>query len=67
MESERINEQFGLDMPESYDYLTIAGYILYHYQTLPRLGETVEIGNYRFTILQRKATKIELVRMKIEK
>ena len=67
MEIERINEDFGLDIPESDDYLTIAGYILYHYQTLPRLGETVEIGNYRFTILQRKATKIELVRMKIEK
>ena len=67
MEIERINEEFGLDIPESDDYLTIAGYILYHYQTLPRLGETVEIGNYRFTILQRKATKIELVRMKIEK
>ena len=67
MEIERINEEFGLDIPESDDYLTIAGSILYHYQTLPRLGETVEIGNYRFTILQRKATKIELVRMKIEK
>ena len=47
MEIERINEEFGLDIPESDDYLTIAGYILYHYQTLPRLGETVEIGNYR--------------------
>ena len=67
MEIERINEEFGLDIPESDDYQTIAGYILYHYQTLPRLGETVEIKNYRFTILRRKATKIELVRMKIEK
>ena len=66
MENGRINEEFGLDIPESDDYQTIAGYILYHYQTLPRLGETVEIKNYRFTILRRKATKIELVRMKIE-
>ena len=67
MEIGRINEEFGLDIPESDDYQTVAGYILYHYQTLPRLGETVEIKNYRFTILRRKATKIELVRMKIEK
>ena len=66
MEIGRINEEFGLDILESDDYQTIAGYILYHYQTLPRLGETVEIKNYRFTILRRKATKIELVRMKIE-
>ncbi len=65
MEIERINEEFGLNMPESDDYMTIAGYILCHYQTLPRLGETVEIGHYRFTILRRKTTKIELVRMKI--
>ena len=56
-----------IDIPESDDYQTVAGYILYHYQTLPRLGETVEIKNFRFTILRRKATKIELVRMKIEK
>lgn len=67
MEIARINEEFGLGIPESDDYLTVAGYILYHYQTLPRLGETVEIGDFRFTILRRKATKIELVRMKIEK
>ena len=67
MEIGRINEEFGLDIPESDDYQTVAGYILYHYQTLPRLGETVEIKNYRFTILRRKATKIELVRVKIEK
>ncbi|HIZ25842.1 MAG TPA: hemolysin family protein [Candidatus Barnesiella merdipullorum] len=67
MEIGRINEEFGLDIPESDDYQTVAGYILHHYQTLPRLGETVEIKNYRFTILRRKATKIELVRMKIEK
>lgn len=67
MEIGRINEEFGLDIPESDDYQTVAGYILYHYQTLPRLGETVEIKNYRFTILRRNATKIELVRMKIEK
>ncbi len=67
MEIERMNEEFGLNLPESDDYLTVAGYILCHYQTLPRTGETVEIADYRFTILRRKATKIELVRMKIVK
>lgn len=66
MEIERINEEFGIGIPESDDYQTVAGFILYHYQTLPRQGETIEIKNYRFTILRRKATKIELVRMKIE-
>lgn len=66
MEIEAIHERFeDIDIPESDEYQTLAGYILYHYQTLPRQGETVTIGRYEFTILRRKATKIELVRMKI--
>lgn len=66
MEIEAIHERFEeIDIPESDEYQTLAGYILYHYQTLPRQGETVTIGRYEFTILRRKATKIELVRMKI--
>ena len=47
------------------DYLTIAGYILNHYQTLPAQGETVTIGRFAFTITRRRANRIELVHLKI--
>lgn len=46
--------------------MTIAGYILYHYKTIPKPGETIEIENYKFEILKGNRTKIELVKMKIE-
>lgn len=57
---------FDLGFPESDDYMTIAGYILFHYQTLPKQGEKIRIENYEFTIIKLNTTKIELVRMKIE-
>lgn len=65
MEISNINEEFGLQIPESDDYLTIAGYILNHYQTLPAQGETVTIGRFAFTITRRRANRIELVHLKI--
>ncbi len=66
MEIDTLNELFGLELPESDDYVTIAGYILHHYQHFPKLNETVSIDKYTFKIIKVTATKIELVRMKIE-
>lgn len=65
LEIGKINENLGLDLPESDSYLTIGGLILNSYQNFPKLNETVGIGKYRFKILRLSATKIELVRMKI--
>ena len=66
VEIDSLNEMFGLDLPESDDYVTIAGYILHFYQKFPKLNETIRIDHYSFKIIKVTATKIELVRMKIE-
>ena len=65
LEIERVNELFDLDLPESDDYLTIGGLILDRYQSFPKLHETVEIDKYNFKIIKVAATKIELVRLKV--
>ncbi|MCP9611111.1 hemolysin family protein [Coprobacter tertius] len=67
LEIEKINEKYDIELPESDDYMTIAGFILWYVKTIPQQGETVEIPPFKFKILKRNATKIELVRMKIEK
>lgn len=66
MEIDTLNEKFALELPESDDYVTIAGFILYYLEKFPKLNETVEIGRFSFKILKMTATKIELVRMKVE-
>lgn len=65
LEIEKVNETFGLDLPESDEYLTVGGLILNRYQSFPKLHEVVEVDNYQFKIIKVTATKIELVRLKV--
>lgn len=65
IEIDTLNEMFGLELPESDDYVTIAGFILHFYQKFPKLNESVVIDKYTFKIIKVTATKIELVRMKV--
>ncbi len=65
MEIDAVNEKFEVGIPESDDYVTIAGYILHSYQKFPKLNETIAIDRFTFKIIKVTATKIELVRMKV--
>ncbi len=62
-EIESLNEDYGLDIRESDDYHTLAGYIIDRLGALPSAGETFEADKLRFTILKMSATRIELVRV----
>lgn len=65
LEIEKVNEVFGLDLPESDDYLTVGGLILNRFQSFPKLHEVITVENYQFKIVKVTATKIELVRLKV--
>ena len=65
LEIEKVNETFGLELPESDDYLTVGGLILNSYQSFPKLHEVVKVGPFEFKIIKVTATKIELVRLKV--
>ena len=67
LEIEKVNEMFDLDLPESDDYMTVGGLILHEYQSFPKLNEIVKIGKFEFKIIKSTMTKIELVRLKIDK
>ncbi len=61
MEIERINELFDLDLPESDDYQTIAGYIVNKLEVIPNQGEEHRIDNYTITINKKTGARLELV------
>lgn len=63
VEVERINEQFPLELKESEEYQTIAGYILDHLEEIPAQGAQFDIDDWKFTILKTSAARIELIRM----
>lgn len=65
LEIEKVNETFGLNLPESDDYLTVGGLILNHYQSFPKMHEVITIEHFRFKIIKVTTTKIELVRLEV--
>jgi Mg2+/Co2+ transporter CorC len=56
---------FDVDLPESDDYMTVGGLILHEFQSFPKLNEVVTIGRFEFKIIKNTATKIEIVRLKV--
>ena len=65
LEIGKVNELFGLNLPESDDYMTVGGLILHEYQSFPKLNEVVRIGRFEFKVIKNTMTKIELVRLKV--
>ncbi|MDE6332490.1 MAG: hemolysin family protein [Muribaculaceae bacterium] len=58
-----INEQFHIDLPEDDAYQTIAGLILHATGTIPEEGSQVNLPPYRFDIMRKSATRLELIRV----
>ena len=67
LEIDKVNEMFGLQLPESDEYMTVGGLILHEYQSFPKLNEIVDIGQFKFKIIKNTMTKIELVKLFVGK
>jgi CBS domain containing-hemolysin-like protein len=65
LELDEINENFNLDFPENENFETLAGYILFNHESIPKVNTIITIDQYRFKILKATNTKIELVHLKI--
>ena len=65
LEIDKVNDMFGLDLPESDEYMTVGGLILHEYQSFPKLNEVVKIGRFEFRIIKNTMTKIEVVKLKV--
>ena len=63
MEISHVNQMFGLDIPESDEYMTVGGLILSRAKGFPKVNEKVTIEDYSFRVLKKGETKIELVEL----
>ena len=59
-----LNEKYSLDIRESDEYDTLAGYIIFNYDGIPSNGEVIRIDNLEIKILKTTSSKIELARVK---
>ena len=62
-EIDLLNEKYFFELPETEEFETLAGYILYHYESIPKINTQIKIGKFNFKILKATNTKIELVKL----
>jgi putative hemolysin len=67
MRIEEINDEMGLELPESEDYETIAGFILSRIGHIPGQGEQLRYRDIRIVITKMRAMRIEEVLLTKEK
>jgi len=67
LEIDHINEKYAIEIPESEEYETIAGFILYHYEQIPYENDQINIKPFEFEILKVDRPRIELIKLTIRK
>ena len=65
LEVEGINRKFELELPESEEYETLAGLIMFYNEDIPQEKEIVEVGNFSFTIEKTTRNRIETVSVRV--
>lgn len=58
-----LNEEFGLGLPVSEEYLTVAGLVLDRLGAIPRGGETLDVPPHRIHVLSMDGHRIARVRI----
>jgi CBS domain containing-hemolysin-like protein len=63
LEIDYINKKYLLDLEESDEYETLAGFILNHYNNIPKLNDTLQIEDFEIKITDVNNTRIEAVQL----
>lgn len=65
LEIDYLNEKYNLGIPKSDDYETLAGFIIHHHESIPKISQKLHIDPFIFEIVKMSKTRIELVNLKI--
>jgi len=63
LEIDYLNDKYRLDIPEKDEYETLAGFILYYYENIPKINDRIEIESFIIKIVKVSETRIELLQL----
>jgi putative hemolysin len=61
MPADEMAEQLGIPLPAKRDYQTLAGFLLAELRHLPSVGEVLQVGGWRFEIVDLDGRRIDKV------
>ena len=62
-EIDLLNEKYFFNLPETEDFETLAGLILFYHESIPKINTEIKIDKFLLKILKATSTKIELVKL----
>lgn len=65
LEIDYLNEKYHLDLPENDEYETLAGFIFFSHESIPKLNQRINTNHFEFKILKVSETRIEIVHLKV--
>jgi CBS domain containing-hemolysin-like protein len=65
LEIDYLNEKYNMQIPESEEYDTLAGFIIYHFENIPKVNETIVIESFHIRVIKVSANKIDLVEFSV--
>ncbi|PCH69214.1 MAG: hemolysin [Bacteroidales bacterium] len=65
LEIDYLNDKYELNLPESEDFETLNGFLLFTHESIPKHNETLRIENFNFKILEVSNTRVVKVRLTI--
>lgn len=66
LEIDYLNQTYGLNLPVSDDYETLAGMVLHYSEDIPSEGEHFHIGKYDISVLKASNMKLEEVGLELQ-
>jgi CBS domain containing-hemolysin-like protein len=65
LEIDYSNEKYDLNIPESEEYETLAGFILHHHESIPNEKELIEIPPFIFEVTKASDNRLEEVKLTV--
>ncbi|MGL4364335.1 MAG: hemolysin family protein, partial [Bacteroidales bacterium] len=62
-----LNEKYNLSIPESEEYETLAGFVIYGGENIPKTGEVLSIEKFKIRVIRTSSSKLELLQLTIDK
>ena len=63
MDLEEVNEILDIDLPLTDEYQTLAGFLLYQFQKIPRQGETLNYENLDITVVSAEGPRLNQIQI----
>lgn len=67
LEVDYLNEKYHLNIPESEEYETLAGFILHYYESIPQENEVINIPPFSFKVIAASENRLSEVEMTVSK